>query len=47
LISASPRIATLSIKPSGSSMTPAAYGSRAFVITNGGSLLGLHVEPPI
>jgi len=31
----------------GSSMTPAAYGSRAFVITNGGSLLGLHVEPPI
>jgi outer membrane protein assembly factor BamB len=31
----------------GSSMTPAAYGSRAFVITNGGALLGLHVEPPI
>jgi outer membrane protein assembly factor BamB len=31
----------------GSSMTPAAYGSRAFVMTNGGSLLGLHVEPPI
>ncbi len=31
----------------GSSMTPAAYGSRAFVMTNGGQLLGLHVEPPI
>lgn len=31
----------------GSSMTPAAYGSRAFVMTNGGNLLGLHVEPPI
>jgi outer membrane protein assembly factor BamB len=31
----------------GSSMTPAAYGSRAFVMTNGGSLLGIHVEPPI
>ncbi len=31
----------------GSSMTPAAYGSRAFVLTNGGSLLGLHVAAPI
>lgn len=31
----------------GSSMTPAAYGSRAFVMTNGGRLLGLHVAPPI
>jgi hypothetical protein len=30
----------------GSSMTPAAYGSRAFVMTNGGALLGLHVVPP-
>ena len=30
----------------GSSMTPAAYGSRAFVMTNGGALLGLHVIPP-
>jgi outer membrane protein assembly factor BamB len=31
----------------GSSMTPAAYGSRAFVMTNGGRLLGLHVASPI
>jgi outer membrane protein assembly factor BamB len=31
----------------GSSMTPAAYGSRAYVMTNGGQLLGLHVTPPI
>ncbi len=31
----------------GSSMTPAAYGTRAFVMTNGGQLLGLYVEPPI
>jgi hypothetical protein len=31
----------------GSSMTPAAYGSRAFVMTNGGTLLGLHVASPI
>ncbi len=31
----------------GSSMTPAAYGTRAFVMTNGGNLLGLHVAPPI
>jgi outer membrane protein assembly factor BamB len=31
----------------GSSMTPAAYGSRAFVLTNGGALLGLHVASPI
>ncbi|HKY41239.1 MAG TPA: PQQ-binding-like beta-propeller repeat protein [Polyangiaceae bacterium] len=31
----------------GSSMTPAAYGSRAYVMTNGGALLGLHVASPI
>jgi outer membrane protein assembly factor BamB len=31
----------------GSSMTPAAYGSRAFIMTNGGALLGLHVAAPI
>ncbi|HEY6081199.1 MAG TPA: PQQ-binding-like beta-propeller repeat protein [Polyangiaceae bacterium] len=31
----------------GSSMTPAAYGSRAFVMTNGGALLGLHVASPV
>jgi outer membrane protein assembly factor BamB len=31
----------------GSSVTPAAYGSRAFVVTNGGQLLGLTVAPPI
>lgn len=31
----------------GSSVAPAAYGTRAFVLTNGGSLLGLHVTPPI
>jgi outer membrane protein assembly factor BamB len=31
----------------GSSMTPAAYGSRAFVMTNNGALLGLHVAAPI
>jgi outer membrane protein assembly factor BamB len=31
----------------GSSMTPAAYGSRAFVMTNGGRLLGIHVVSPI
>jgi outer membrane protein assembly factor BamB len=30
----------------GVSMTPAAYGRRAFVMTNGGSFLSLHVEPP-
>jgi outer membrane protein assembly factor BamB len=30
----------------GSSMTPAAYGTRAFVLTNGGSLLSLRVSPP-
>lgn len=27
-------------------MTPAAYGTRAFVLTNGGTLLGLRVQPP-
>jgi outer membrane protein assembly factor BamB len=31
----------------GSNMTPAAYGSRAYVMTNGGQLLGLHVASPI
>ena len=30
----------------GSAMTPAADGSRAFVLTNGGSLLALSVSPP-
>jgi hypothetical protein len=30
----------------GSSMTPAAYGRRAFVVTNHGQLLSLHVAPP-
>lgn len=30
----------------GSSMTPAAYGNRAYVLTNGGSLLSLRVRPP-
>lgn len=30
----------------GSSITPAAYGSRAYVLTNGGALLGLHVAAP-
>ena len=30
----------------GSSMTPAAFGNRAFVLTNGGSLLSLRVTPP-
>jgi outer membrane protein assembly factor BamB len=31
----------------GVSATPAAYGRRAFVVTNGGSLLALYVNPPI
>ena len=31
----------------GVAMTPAAYGRRAFVLTNGGTLLGLDVQPPI
>jgi outer membrane protein assembly factor BamB len=31
----------------GSSMTPAAAGTRAFVLTNGGSLLALRVTPPL
>lgn len=31
----------------GSNMTPAAYGSRAFVMTNRGNLLALHVASPI
>lgn len=31
---------------SGFAMTPAAFGNRAFVMSNGGGLLGLHVEPP-
>ncbi len=30
----------------GISMTPAAYGRRAFVVTNGGNLLGIYVTPP-
>ncbi|AUX22757.1 hypothetical protein SOCEGT47_032670 [Sorangium cellulosum] len=30
----------------GIAMTPAAYGRRAFVLTNGGALLSLDVEPP-
>ncbi len=30
----------------GSSMTPAAFGNRAYVLTNGGSLLSLVVSPP-
>jgi outer membrane protein assembly factor BamB len=30
----------------GSSMTPAAFGNRAYVLTNGGSLLSLRVRPP-
>lgn len=30
----------------GISMTPAAYGRRAFMLTNGGSLLGLHIAAP-
>jgi len=30
----------------GSAMTPAALGTRAFVLTNGGSLLALSVDPP-
>lgn len=31
----------------GSAMTPAAFGTRAFVLTNGGSLLALRVSPPL
>ena len=27
-------------------MTPAAYGSRAFVMSNTGQLLGLHIDTP-
>jgi hypothetical protein len=30
----------------GFAMTPAAYGRRAFVMSNGGGFLGVHVEPP-
>ncbi len=30
----------------GFAMTPAAYGRRAFVVSNGGTLVGLSVEPP-
>ena len=30
----------------GIAMTPAAFGRRAFVLTNGGTLLGLDVQPP-
>lgn len=32
---------------SGFAMTPAVYGRRAFVMTNGGSLLGVHIETPV
>jgi hypothetical protein len=31
----------------GASMTPSAFGSRAFVMTNGGTFLSLTVTPPI
>ena len=31
----------------GSAMTPAAEGTRAFVLTNGGSLMALRVTPPM
>ena len=31
---------------SGFSQTPAAFGNRAFILSNGGTLLGLQVEPP-
>jgi hypothetical protein len=30
----------------GSAMTPAAHGTRAFVVTNGGRLMSLAVAPP-
>jgi outer membrane protein assembly factor BamB len=30
----------------GFAMTPAAFGRRAFVVSNGGTLLGLNVQPP-
>jgi outer membrane protein assembly factor BamB len=30
----------------GSAMTPAAFGTRAFLLTNGGTLLALRVTPP-
>ena len=32
---------------SGFAMTPAAYERRAFVMTNGGQLLGVHIQTPI
>ena len=31
----------------GASMTPAARGNRAYVVTNGGRLLSLQVRPPL
>jgi len=31
---------------SGFSQAPAAFGNRAFILSNGGTLLGLQVEPP-
>jgi outer membrane protein assembly factor BamB len=31
---------------SGFAMTPAAFGRRAFVMSNGGSLIGVYVQPP-
>jgi len=32
---------------SGFAMTPAAYGLRAFVVSNGGSLVQLHIAAPV
>ncbi len=31
----------------GTAMTPATHGTRAFVVTNGGDFMGIHVAPPI
>jgi hypothetical protein len=31
---------------SGFSQTPAAFGNRAYLLSNGGTLLGVQVEPP-
>jgi hypothetical protein len=31
----------------GVSMTPAVHGNRAFVLTNGGRFLGLHLSSPL
>jgi outer membrane protein assembly factor BamB len=35
------------IETGGIAMTPAAYGRRAFVMTNAGSLLRIHIEAPV